>query len=70
MRTEVDDLRAPAEGGMVALMAQQAIDRDQAMRNQLASSRDIEVQKIQARLFEITSLIAQHDTESAQMTQG
>jgi hypothetical protein len=55
---------------MVALMAQQAIDRNQAMRNQLAASRDIEVQKIQARLFEITSLIAQHDIESAQMTQG
>jgi hypothetical protein len=55
---------------MVALMAQQAIDRNQAMRNQLEASRDIEVQKIQARLFEITSLIAQHDIESAQMTQG
>ena len=55
---------------MVALMAQQAIDRNQAMRTQLAASRDIEVQKIQARLFEITSLIAQHDIESAQMTQG
>ncbi len=70
MRTEVDDFRAPAEGGKVAMMAQKVIDRGQAMRNQLAASRDTEVQKIQARLFEITSLIAQHDLESAQMTQG
>jgi hypothetical protein len=50
-------------GAMAAMMAQQAI------QNQLMASRDPEVQKIQARLFEITSLMAQSDLESAQMTQ-
>ena len=50
-------------GAMAALMAQQA------MQNQLAASQDPEMQKIQARLFEITQLLAQPDLESAQMTQ-
>lgn len=55
--------RPVLEGGMVALMAQKAIDRGQATRNQLAASRD-------PCSFEITSFISQNDLESAQMTQG